>query len=464
MLFNSFEFLIFFAVFSLGWPFVRGRDRLRWGYIIAFSLFFYGWWDWKYVPLMVGTIFIDYFAALMMDRPQANRRFWLVMSIISNLTILGYFKYSYFILSNSDSILKLLGFDVEIGQNNLILPLGISFYTFQSMSYTIGVYRRAIPATRHVMHFYSAVTFFPHLVAGPILRAGDILPQLLTWRRPGWWEWWLALRLIADGFFRKVVIADNLAGTVNDAFAGRAGDMTSTEWWIVVTMFAFQIYFDFSGYSNIARGLAQFYGYHFMLNFDFPYFSKSLREFWTRWHISLSSWFRDYVYIPLGGSRGGVAATVRNVMLTFTLSGLWHGAGWTFIVWGALHGFLLGVERLTDWPARLAAIPAGRFLAWAVIIVQVWIAWVFFRAENIDQAFHIIGRMFAFDGLAVDLSRTALIYLGLGAIYDAYARVGYPDADAREIVTRREMIATAMILVACVFLRGPGQEFVYFQF
>ncbi len=464
MLFNSFEFLLFFVVYALGWPLVRGHSAARWLYIIGFSLFFYGWWDWRYVPLMVGTIFIDYFAGILIARYRQHGKLFLTVSLASNLLVLGYFKYFYFLASNSVSVLNLLGFDVVIAPNQIILPLGISFYTFQSMSYTIDIYRREIQPTKNILHFYSAVTFFPQLVAGPILRARDILPQLVTFNVPGWWRWWIALRLTADGFFRKVVIADNLAGSVNDAFAGRSGDLSSADWWLVAVMFAFQIYFDFSGYSNIARGTANFLGYDFVLNFNHPYKSASLREFWSRWHISLSTWFRDYVYIPLGGSRGGTAATVRNLMVTFTLSGLWHGAGWTFVIWGFMHGFFLSIERVTGWPQRLAAKRGGMLLAWAIVMLQVLVGWVFFRAENLGQAMHVLGEMFSFGGYAVTLSRSALLFLAIGVLHEIHAWYGFHQTDPQERVAVREILAIVLMIAASIFLRGPGQQFVYFQF
>jgi alginate O-acetyltransferase complex protein AlgI len=464
MLFNSFEFLIFFALFAAGWPIARKYDLVRWTYVIAFSLFFYGWWDWKYVPLMLFSVLVDYTAGIFMHRIPKYAKLIVTAALSTNLLVLGYFKYSYFVAVNSVPILALLGFDVTIEPNQVILPLGISFYTFQSMSYSIDIYRKQITPTYNFMHFLSAVTFFPQLVAGPIMRARDIVPQLATYHVPEWWTRWTALRLIVDGFFRKVVIADNLAGTVNDAFAGRSGTLSMLDWWLVIIMFAFQIYFDFSGYSNIARGTARILGYELIVNFNIPYKSTSLREFWTRWHISLSTWFRDYVYIPLGGSHGGLLKTIRNVVITFSLSGLWHGAGWPFIIWGFLHGSFIAVERLTSWPERLAALPGGRFAAWLIVMLFVLISWVFFRSADLGQALYVIGQMFTFGALTVSVSMTACIFLSLGMAHEFLAWVGYEKTDTVKLVTVREVALCVFMIAACIYLRGPGQTFVYFQF
>ena len=328
---------------------------------------------------------------------------FLIFSICGNVGSLAIFKYSSFIAENVDAFLSLLGFDVYLKSNipqfMLILPVGISFYTFQSMSYTIDIYRGQLRPTRNVLHFFAYLSMFPQLVAGPIIRARDLLPQLKQNNKTTEQDRWEGLKLITHGFFKKVVIADNLAPLVNRAFNNPDPSNSSVYWWLAVTAFAFQIYCDFSGYSDIARGLARWMGYNFGLNFNHPYISLSLREFWTRWHISLSSWFRDYVYIPLGGSRKGNIHAYANMLITMVISGFWHGAAWNFVIWGFLHALFLSFERITQWPKYIKMIPGeGRWIASLIVLTQIWIAWVFFRAATMSQGIQIIKTMFSFTG------------------------------------------------------------------
>ncbi|MCB1545933.1 MAG: MBOAT family protein [Rhodoblastus sp.] len=463
MLFNSFVFLVFFCVFMLGWPIARQTAPRRWIYIVVFSLFFYGWWDWRYVLLLVATGFVDFCAGLLIYRHRRIARPVLIFSIVVNLFVLGLFKYSFVVAQGLNASAAHFGLDLGLPVVQWILPVGISFYTFQSMSYTIDVYQGKCEPTHSFLHFLAAISMFPHLVAGPIMRASKLLPQLIEARVPDRVERFEGLRLITHGYFKKVVIADNLALTINDAFGGAASLHTGAEWWIIATMFAMQIYCDFSGYSDIARGLAKWMGYEFTLNFAHPYTSTSLREFWERWHISLSTWFRDYVYIPLGGSRRGELLGHRNLFITMVLSAIWHGPGLTYVMWGVIHAGFLSLERATGWPQRLSRLPLGAVAGWAIVVAQVWIAWIFFRATSIEQALGIVGRMLSPSSLSINFSTTALLFLAVGVVHEFYTWRLDKRSDTRTIPAW-EAATLVLTLVACVFFRGPGNTFIYFQF
>jgi D-alanyl-lipoteichoic acid acyltransferase DltB (MBOAT superfamily) len=473
MLFNSLTFLIFAAIFFVVWhQLSRQSQRLFW--VTAMSFVFYGWADWRFVFLLLANGLIDFYAALAIERFPRYRRLWLLASLSGNVGCLAAFKYLGFVTRSLNEVFQAIG----LGQFPIVqlaLPIGISFYTFQSMSYTIDVYRGQLRATPSVVHFFAFLTMFPQLVAGPIVRAADLLPQLTQLQRTTEALRWAGLTFIARGYFMKVVVADNLAPIINDAFGASAPTASLPYWWLIITMFAMQIYCDFCGYSLIAQGLGKWMGVEFMDNFRHPYWSLSLREFWTRWHISLSTWFRDYVYIPLGGSRGSAWFSYRNLWITVLISGLWHGAAWTFVIWGACHALFLSLERWLQWPQRLSRWAWGRTLSWALLIVQVWIAWVFFRAESFGQALSVVTIMVdpsAFNlGPALDVVRAndrAMFGLAAGILMELGAFVG-----ARRVAFARPRlawlrpltpVAVSLTLVACVFLRGPGSEFIYFQF
>ena len=471
MLFNSLEFIVFGLIFFACWPLLRKRNNTRWIYLTAASFFFYGWWDWRFLLLILGSGFIDFFAALAMLRWPARRRLLLVMSLLGNVGSLAAFKYLDFFIGNVNALTGLFGGQTSLPLAHLILPVGISFYTFQSMSYTIDVYRGRLTPTRNVFHFFAYLAMFPQLVAGPIVRAADLLPQL---KRPGRTTEamrWDGLCLLASGYFKKVVVADTIARYVTLAFQADVPAQSCSYWWVVMVMFAFQIYCDFSGYSDIARGLAKWMGYEFPLNFDHPYVSRSLQEFWSRWHMSLSTWFRDYVYIPVGGSRGGGAKSHRNMWLTMLVSGLWHGASWTFVVWGAVHALYLSVERLTRWPKRIGNIPGGKHLAGLTVFVLVLLAWVFFRAQSFGQALTNLGRMFDFTHADLAAVRElihpkALLVTGVMVLRQLYVYLGLHEskwARSRWAAAARP-VGVAVLLVLCLFMRGPGTAFIYFQF
>lgn len=471
MQFNSLEFILFVVAFFVLWPVVRGARQGRWIYLTCASFFFYGWWDWRFLFLILASGFIDFFASLAMKRWPGQKRIFLLASIAGNLGSLGAFKYLDFFTQNLNWVVESFG-----GQGwtapGLVLPLGISFYTFQSMSYTLDVYRGALKPTSSVFHFFAYLSMFPQLVAGPIVRAADLLPQLErphpTTTEQTRWE---GLTLITCGFFKKVVVADTLAPVVNRAFWMVTPLDSCSYWWIVMVMFAIQIYCDFSGYSDIARGLAKWMGYEFPRNFDHPYIAVSMREFWTRWHISLSTWFRDYVYFPLGGSRRSSLSGHANLWITMLVSGFWHGAAWTFVIWGALHAAYLSLERATNWPAKLARLRGGKSICLGIVFMMVTVAWVFFRARTLGQAGLIVLHMFdlrslSLDGLMPLLSGKALLLTALMAARQLYVYLGLESGACNDwrIVEVLRPAALALILVACIFFRGPTAGFIYFQF
>jgi len=333
MLFDSAEFLIFFALFMCLWPVVRGRSNLRWGYIVAASFVFYGWLDWRFLYLLVAVGMTTFLGGLAMAKWPNRRKTFLVGSVVCSIAALGTFKYLDFFIGNVNWLIGLTPIGAKIPQAGLVVPIGVSFYTFQALSYSIDVYRRELTPTRNVLHFMAYLSMFPKLLAGPIARASDLLPRLETFTLTTETDRWEGLKLITYGYFKKMVVANRIAPIVIAAFSASSPESSGAYWWTIMVMYTMQIYCDFSGYSDIARGLAKWMGYDYPTNFNHPYIASSLADFWSRWHISLSTWFRDYVYIPLGGSRKGRLGALGNMWATMLLSGLWHGEGWTFIVW-----------------------------------------------------------------------------------------------------------------------------------
>ncbi len=469
MLFNSLAFLVFAPLFFLGWKYLKKYDNARWLWLVVCSFFFYGWWSWEYCILVVISGLIDFYVARAIQRFPRGKRFFLVISLVGNLGILIFFKYSRFLLESFESAAAYFGFSISCDglfpADSIVLPIGISFYTFQSMSYTIDVYFGKCRPVKNPLHFFSYLVMFPQLVAGPIIRAKDLLPQLE--RVPDTTEdvRWHGTRLICWGFFKKCVIADNLAPIVNHAFNGVVLPENSLLWWGVMVAFAFQIYCDFSGYSDIARGLGNWMGFEFPVNFKNPYWAKSLRDFWRRWHISLSTWFRDYVYIPLGGSKSAWWITPIPLMLTFILSGVWHGAAWHFVVWGAIHGTALGVERQVGKILPPIANIYTNVLGWCYTFIFVLLSWVFFRAESIEQAWTIIRTMFTAPTHWIEPNWRIvglLVILLLGEFVAAL--VNKWQLFSITCFRYVEIAAFVLILAMAVFLRGTGQEFIYFQF
>ncbi|MCK5271327.1 MAG: MBOAT family protein [Sedimentisphaerales bacterium] len=478
MLFNSLDFVLFIVLFFCLWPLLRQRKNLRWGYLVVASSVFYGWWDWRFLFLILASGLIDFLAALIMVRFHRLRRVMLIGSIVGNIGSLAVFKYLDFCIGNVNWLFEACGIDCNVHHVGLLLPIGISFYTFQSLSYTVDVYRGQLKPTRNPLHFFAYLAMFPQLVAGPIVRAKDLLPQLENAHNTTEQQRWDALRLIAWGYFKKMVIADSLAPIVNLAFSANTLSPISAYWWMIITMFALQIYCDFSGYSDIARGLAKWMGYDFPVNFNHPYLARSLRDFWGRWHISLSTWFQDYVYIPLGGSRCRRGRAEWNMWITMLLSGLWHGAAWNFLIWGGWHAAILSLERLTDWPQKLGNLRFGKHIAAVLVFGLVLIGWVFFRAESFGQAVTILRTMFSFTAgqsnwVAEQLGAKSLLCMAIMIISELYFYVGLdrlpwdgirlPRSGIR-ISRIAQPIAVAFILTMCVFMRGPGSTFIYFRF
>ena len=468
MLFNSLPFLIFAALFFALWPLVRTRNTSRWCYLVTASFFFYGWWDWRYLGLIVVSGLIDFLVALAIGRRETGGRGWLIVSLIGNLGILFIFKYHGFFVDVVNDFAVLAGNATQLSSLNLVLPVGISFFTFQSMSYTIDVYRRRLVPTTNFLHFMSYLALFPQLVAGPIVRARDLLPALESWRVPTAFERWGNFRMITIGFFKKMVVADNLAPLVDHAFHGGVNPEGAwMYWWVIAVMFSAQIYCDFSGYTDIARGLGGMMGYDFPENFNHPYVAVGFRDFWSRWHISLSTWFRDYVYIPLGGSKTSRMQGHINMWITILLSGVWHGSGWNFIFWGALHATYLSIERIVAWPKLLMGSMVTRLLGIAITFTLTTIAWIPFRAESLQQTVVVFRTMFTptvngLTDLRNQLGLEDLTPLGLLLILEVSQLVS--ARIRRGMIPTFEPIMVAILIVLTVLFRGPGKQFVYFQF
>ncbi|MCL4148652.1 UNVERIFIED_CONTAM: hypothetical protein GTU68_033949, partial [Idotea baltica] len=369
------------------------------------SYFFYGWWDWRFLFLILFSTILDYIIGhkIYKEKNEKKRKTLLIISLLSNLGLLFYFKYFNFFIDSFIEIATTMGMSPSIYTLQIILPVGISFYTFQTLSYTIDIYKNKLKPESDFMVFATFVAFFPQLVAGPIVRAIDLLPQFKKNHRITYELISKGLFLIILGYFKKIVVADSLAPLVDDAFANPSA-YTSLYMMISVVFYAFQIYCDFSGYSDIAIGLGKMMGYNFPINFNLPYLAKNFSDFWKRWHISLSSWLRDYLYIPLGGNRKNIIFTQRNLMITMLLGGLWHGANWTFVIWGFLHGLYLILQRLI-LPINLflkKIIPKPIVLFFGILITFIFvnIAWIFFRSQNISQAFEIIEKILSFEDMS----------------------------------------------------------------
>lgn len=408
MLFNSIEFILFFLIVTPLYYLLP--HKFRWFHLLVASCIFYMAFVPIYIVILFGTIIIDYFAGILIERSERHRRLFLIMSLIANCGVLIVFKYYNFFIDNinfvSGSSLPLL---------KILLPIGLSFHTFQAMSYTIEVYRRNQKAERNFGIYALYVMFYPQLVAGPIERPQNILHQFYERHRFDVGNLGAGFRLIIWGMFKKVVIADRLAVFVNQVYEN-SNDYTGIPLWVAAVFFSFQIYFDFSGYSSIALGCARVMGFNLMPNFNRPYQATSFKMFWSRWHMSLSTWFRDYVYIPLGGNKAGLKRWMFNILVVFMLSGLWHGANWTFIVWGALHGIFQIFEIFIEKRKLLSVHP---FFKRIVIFLLVTIAWIYFRAEHIEKANYIVSNLFT--GIPAQLKgiienqhfeRLDLLYLG----------------------------------------------------
>lgn len=480
MLFNSFEFLIFLpAVFLLYWFVFK---PLKWQnlFVVAASYLFYGWWDWRFLILIAITTFCSYASGLLIQKyagRRTRRRIVCATNILLNLIILGIFKYLNFFGENFALLLDALGFKCDWVTLDIMLPVGISFYTFQALSYTIDVYRSSIRPTRDVVAFFAFISFFPQLVAGPIERATNLLPQFLAPRRFDYAKAVDGMRQILWGLFKKMVVADNCAVAVNMIF-GQYQSFDGLTLFIGALLFTFQIYGDFSGYSDIAIGTARLFGINLMRNFNYPYFSRDIAEFWRRWHISLTTWFRDYLYFPLGGSRRGKWKSIRNTFIIFLVSGMWHGANWTFICWGAYNAALFLPLLISGHNRRYTGVVAqGRLLPslkellqMAVTFLLVVIGWIIFRAENINDAFNYITLMVTdFTPCVPQHGKSALFYAALLLVVEWLHRdkqFGLQISDGGGLLARRTVRWAIYVVLALFTLlwAGTQEEFIYFQF
>jgi len=471
VLFNSFQFVVFLVpALALFWL-LRGRARTY--FLLAASFFFYGSWDYRFLSLIVLSTLIDFVASLRIHDSEdpRRRRAYLILSLGANLGLLGFFKYCNFFLDNLDALLRALGAGFDFGTLHIILPVGISFYTFQSMSYTIDVYRRRSEPTRDFVLFATYVAYFPQLVAGPIERFDRLFPQLAHICPPSAEMVRRAVFLLLQGYVKKVVIADGLAAVVEGVFKNPAA-ASSGEALEAAILFTCQIFSDFSGYSDIARGVSYLFGVELTENFRAPFLSRSITEFWRRWHVSLSQWLRDYLYIALGGNRRGSMRTYVNLLLTMLLGGLWHGAEWKFVIWGGLHGALLALERrfVFRGAGRDRALPTARtwprdlvlqFLTFAAVVF----IFIFFRAADSTAALSMIGRIAAADGLRHAF--TARLGLALGAILALDLPVFLTDSQhwALRLPLPLRVALYSLLLLALIVLSGHHNEtFIYFAF
>ena len=396
MLFSQIEFFVFAAI-VLGFLLLVKHHKVQKLFLLAASYYFYAYWNWRFLGLIFTTTAVTYICgqALKRTEQESSRRTYLIIALVINLGILGFFKYYNFFTGSLAAILMPLGMNVKA--LHIILPVGISFYTFQALSYVIDVYRHKLEACDDFLDFALFVGFFPQLVAGPIVRAADFLPQLQSVRQMSWPRAYDGFRQFTYGLFKKVFIADRIAPFVDTVF-GNPGVFDGTTTWLAVLAYALQIYCDFSGYSDMAIGVARIMGYDFMENFNHPYIATRLDDFWHRWHISLSTWLRDYLYIPLGGNRKGKMRTHINLMVTMILGGLWHGAAWTFVFWGTLHGVGLCVTKLLASKSKANDPPRNWFtglIGWAVTFLITNVAWVYFRSQSFPDAMTTLRQMFA---------------------------------------------------------------------
>ena len=473
MLFNSLEFLIFLpTVFLLYWFVFQKNLRVQNLLLLISSYVFYGWWDYRFLSLIFLSTIVDYFVGLKIhDSDDKNKKkSFLWISIIFNLGLLGFFKYFNFFIDSWVDLLGAIGYEQKSTWSlNVILPVGISFYTFQTMSYSLDIYHGKLKPTKDFISFASFVSFFPQLVAGPIERASNLLPQILNSRIFKYEQGVKGLRLILYGMFKKVVIADSLAPQVDTIFENYA-TLNGGVLLLGLIYFSFQIYCDFSGYSDIAIGTSKLFGFELMSNFKFPYFSRDIGEFWRRWHISLSTWFRDYLYIPLGGSKGGKWLSIRNIFIIFIVSGFWHGANWTFIMWGLIHSmlyiplFLRGKNRqyTTSIVAEDNWFPSLKELfQMGSTFFFTMIAWVFFRSENLVDAFNYVYKMVSNFGIPSS-SYNAILYVVLIIILDWIKA----KANTKSYILDDNIYIQILIFWILVFhMFGTNQvNFIYFQF
>jgi alginate O-acetyltransferase complex protein AlgI len=482
MLFNSIDFAIFLPVVFLLYWFVANKNlRLQNFLIVVASYIFYGWWDWRFLSLIFFSTIIDYSIGIGLsnEKNPFKRKVLLWVSILINLGFLGFFKYYNFFLDNFISAFSFFGTEINANSLNIILPVGISFYTFQTLSYTIDVYKRKLDPTKDFIAFSAFVSFFPQLVAGPIERATNLLPQFYSKRHFDYSKAVDGMRQILLGLFKKIVIADNCAEYANIIF-NNSSEYSGSTLVLGAIFFTFQIYGDFSGYSDIAIGTSRLFGFDLKQNFAFPYFSRDIAEFWRRWHISLSTWFRDYLYIPLGGSRGGTWNKIRNIFIIFIVSGFWHGANWNFIFWGVLNAlYFLPVFITNNNRNNLDIVAQGKYLPSIKEVLLMFLtfgltvfAWIFFRAKNITHAFNYISDMFSSSLFTFpiyendDFAKPLFILIFIFLIIEWLGREQQHALAQIELKWRKPFryLLYYSIIISIYWFGGKQEQFIYFQF
>nr|WP_321223013.1 MBOAT family O-acyltransferase [uncultured Psychroserpens sp.] len=478
MLFNSIDFAIYLPiVFIIYWLLNHKNLKAQNTFLVIASYIFYGWWDWRFLSLILFSTLVDFILGQLLAKENSTnkRKLFLWLSVLTNLGLLGFFKYYNFFLDNFTHAFSWLGTPISGRSLNIILPVGISFYTFQTLSYTIDIYRKQLQPTKDFIAFAAFVSFFPQLVAGPIERATNLLPQFNKQRVFNYTKAIDGLRQILWGLFKKVVIADNCAVFVNTIFNNHQ-DHTGSTLILGAIFFAFQIYGDFSGYSDIAIGTSRLFGFDLKQNFAFPYFSRDIAEFWRRWHISLSTWFRDYLYIPLGGSRGTKIEQIRNVFIIFLVSGFWHGANWTFIIWGALNALYFMPLMITNSNrhhinivAPNSKLPTLKALSKILLTFSLTtLAWVFFRAENVTHAIQYLSGIFSTSLFSIpQVTPTYLILLIL--LFITIEWLGRRNQHALETLffkSKRPFRLTFYytLIILIFWFSKNEQTFIYFQF
>ena len=469
MLFNSFEYFIFLICVLVAAAVLRKFHKPSeiW-FLIAASAFFYGQWNWSYLLLIYVTIVVDYFLGLRIFFAEQPKKY-LIISLWVNLGILGFFKYANLLIGTTNNMLGIGGFDYHIQALDVLLPVGISFYTFQSLSYTIDVYRKNLQPRKRIADYALFVSFFPQLVAGPIVRASEFFEQLDKKRHFSFNGMQAGVMMILIGLVKKVVFADNLALIVDPVF----NDPENANGWmtlLAIYAFAFQIYFDFSGYTDIAIGSALLLGFQFPQNFNHPYIALSIRDFWRRWHMTLSRWLRDYLYISLGGNRGSTLFTGRNLFLTMFLGGLWHGASWNFAFWGTLHGLYLAVERYLLEKSHFwnhSTHLFSKLIKWTITFHLVCFAWIFFRAESFADSWQIIANLFTLDGSfdfdALPLSVVILVF-AFPLLHWCSARLQLIKRSGSLTTLPYATVNFLLLLSLWVFSSQAAVSFIYFQF
>ncbi|MBN2164903.1 MAG: MBOAT family protein [Marinilabiliaceae bacterium] len=484
MLFNSLEFAIFLPiVFVLYWFVFNKNLKLQNLLISTSSYIFYGWWDWRFLSLILFSSIVDFLVGLGLENEEKKHKRQLLLwaSIIVNLGLLGFFKYYNFFIDNFNSAFTLFGAEIKSESLNIILPVGISFYTFQTMSYSIDVYKKKLNPTKDFIAFSAFVSFFPQLVAGPIERATNLLPQFYKKRTFDYSNATSGIRQILWGLFKKIVIADNCATFANLIFNNHT-DYTGSTLILGAIFFTFQIYGDFSGYSDIAIGTSRLFGFNLMQNFAFPYFSRDIAEFWRRWHISLSTWFRDYLYIPLGGSRGSTWMRIRNTLIIFIVSGFWHGANWTFIIWGALNAiYFMPLLLIKKNRTNISIVAKGKifpsvkeFISMTLTFTLIAFAWIFFRAENVNHAISYLSNILSPSALSIPNFKgmtdalITLLFISLLLIVEWFGRENLFAIDTNLSKLKaplKQLVYFVLFLTIYYYSTKTNiNQFIYFQF